>query len=77
MAMIVQNMPGADGLAVANYMAQRALRDGTVIALTNRELVMAPLLGSIEQSSIQYDPVRWSRLFEQLFRVDKWSVCRG
>ena len=42
---IVQNMPGADGLAVANYMAQRAPRDGTVIALTNRELVTAPLLG--------------------------------
>jgi DNA-binding transcriptional LysR family regulator len=22
-------------------------------------------------------PVSWSRLSEQLFRVDKWSVCRG
>jgi hypothetical protein len=21
--------------------------------------------------------VRWSRLSEQFFRVDKWSVCRG
>jgi hypothetical protein len=21
--------------------------------------------------------VSWSRLSEQLFRVDKWSVCRG
>jgi len=21
--------------------------------------------------------VNWSRLSEQLFRVDKWSVCRG
>jgi hypothetical protein len=20
---------------------------------------------------------RWSRLSEQIFRVDKWSVCRG
>jgi hypothetical protein len=19
----------------------------------------------------------WTRLFEQLFRVDKWSICRG
>ena len=57
---IVQNMPGADGLAVANYMAQRAPRDGTVIALTNRELVTAPLLGSIEQSSIQYDPTQFN-----------------
>jgi len=22
-------------------------------------------------------PVRWSRLSEQIFRVDKWSACRG
>jgi hypothetical protein len=21
--------------------------------------------------------VRWSRLSEQIFRVDKWNVCRG
>jgi hypothetical protein len=21
--------------------------------------------------------LRWSRLSEQIFRVDKWSVCRG
>jgi hypothetical protein len=21
--------------------------------------------------------VRWARLSEQIFRVDKWSVCRG
>jgi hypothetical protein len=23
------------------------------------------------------DAVRWLRLFEQDFRVDKWSLCRG
>ena len=23
------------------------------------------------------NPLRWSRLSEQFFRVDKWSVCRG
>jgi hypothetical protein len=22
-------------------------------------------------------PLRWSRLSEQIFRVDKWSACRG
>jgi hypothetical protein len=21
--------------------------------------------------------LRWSRLFEQFFRVDKWNLCRG
>ena len=54
---IVQNMPGADGLAVANHMGQRAANDGSVIALTNRNLAVAPLLGIIEKSSVQYDPV--------------------
>jgi tripartite-type tricarboxylate transporter receptor subunit TctC len=57
---IVRNMPGADGLAVANHMAQRTARDGTVIALTNRELVTAPFVGSVEQSSIQYDPTQFN-----------------
>jgi hypothetical protein len=23
------------------------------------------------------EKVRWARLSEQIFRVDKWSVCRG
>ena len=59
---IVQNMPGADGLAVANHMAKRAARDGTVIALTNRGLAVAPILGLVEQSSVQYDPKQFNWL---------------
>ncbi len=26
---------------------------------------------------IEIPPERWSRLSEQIFRVDKWSVCQG
>jgi tripartite-type tricarboxylate transporter receptor subunit TctC len=55
-SVIVRNMPGADGLAVVNYMAQRAPRDGTVIALAARNLAVAPMLGSVDPSSIRYDP---------------------
>lgn len=58
-SVLVQNMPGADGLALANYMAQLAPRDGTVIALTNRNLVVAPLLGLIDPSSVHYDPIQF------------------
>ena len=29
------------------------------------------LVGEIEQS------LSWSRLSEQIFRIDKWSLCRG
>ena len=27
--------------------------------------------------SVEMAIVKWSRLSEQIFRVDKWSVCRG
>lgn len=55
-AVVVQNMPGADGLALANHMGQKAPRDGTAIALTNRNLAVAPVLGIIDKASVQYDP---------------------
>lgn len=53
---IVQNMPGADGLLVANHMYARAPKDGSVIALTNRNLVVAPMLGLVDPKNAQYKP---------------------
>jgi hypothetical protein len=35
-----------------------------------------PVLHTLIERAIQRD-LSWSRLSEQLFRVDKWSVCRG
>lgn len=55
----VQNMPGAGGLKVANYMYSQAPRDGTVIALTDCDLVAAPLLGLVDSSSLQYKPEKF------------------
>jgi tripartite-type tricarboxylate transporter receptor subunit TctC len=40
---IVQNMPGAGGLKVANFIATTAPRDGTVIAATHAGIVSAQL----------------------------------
>jgi len=51
---IVQNMPGADGLTVANHVYARAAKDGSVIAVTNRNMAVAPALGLIEPQSVQY-----------------------
>lgn len=51
---IVQNMPGADGVTVANHVFTRAAKDGSVIALTNRNIAVAPLLGLIEPQNVQY-----------------------
>ena len=38
-AVIVQNMPGASGLKAANYLAQQAPRDGTVLASTHAAIL--------------------------------------
>lgn len=51
---IVQNMPGADGVVVANHIYTRAAKDGSAIALTNRNIAVAPLLGLIEPQNVQY-----------------------
>jgi tripartite-type tricarboxylate transporter receptor subunit TctC len=41
-------------------MARVAPRDGTVIALTNRNFAVAPLLGIVEATSVQYDPKQFN-----------------
>jgi len=33
--------------------------------------------GHLEVHSSLLSVVRWSRLSEQIFRVDKWRACRG
>lgn len=53
---IVQNMPGADGLLVANHVFMRAPKDGSVIALSNRNIAVAPILGLVEPQNVQYKP---------------------
>jgi tripartite-type tricarboxylate transporter receptor subunit TctC len=57
-SVLVQNMPGADGLLLANHMAQRAPHDGTAIAVTNRSLAVSPLLGLVSASNIRYEPTK-------------------
>jgi tripartite-type tricarboxylate transporter receptor subunit TctC len=52
---VVQNMPGGDGLTATNYIAQLGPKDGSMIAITNRNFTVAPLLGMVEQSSVHYD----------------------
>lgn len=42
---VVQNMPGAAGVVAANYVANVAPKDGTVIAATQREVPLIQLLG--------------------------------
>ncbi len=43
---IVTNMPGGGGLVAANYIANRARKDGTEIGLLGRDLVIVQRLGA-------------------------------
>jgi tripartite-type tricarboxylate transporter receptor subunit TctC len=43
---VVQHMPGAGGLVVANTIANTAPRDGTAFAITSRTTAIEPLLGN-------------------------------
>jgi len=43
---IVQHVPGAGGLVVANTIANTATRDGTAFAITGRTAAIEPLLGN-------------------------------
>jgi tripartite-type tricarboxylate transporter receptor subunit TctC len=54
---IVENMPGASGLKAADYVANSAVRDGTVIALTLNNTPTGPLL---EPSGANFDAAKLS-----------------
>jgi len=43
---VVQHMPGAGGLVAANTIANTAVRDGTIFAITSRTTAIEPLLGN-------------------------------
>ena len=43
---IVQHVPGAGGLVVANTVANTVVRDGTAFAITSRTTAIEPLLGN-------------------------------
>jgi tripartite-type tricarboxylate transporter receptor subunit TctC len=43
---VPENMPGAGGLVMTNYLYNVAPRDGTAIGMPSRELVTEPLLGN-------------------------------
>ena len=52
---IAQHMPGAGGLVVANYIAQRAPRDGTEFAIAARTVAFEPQLGN---KNAVFDPLK-------------------
>ncbi len=58
-SMIVQNVPGAGSLTVANQVYNASPRDGSVIALANNGMPSAPYL---TPDQARFDPVKFSWL---------------
>ena len=58
-AMIVVNMPGGGGITAANYMAQVAPRDGTVIGIVSQGLAVDQALGSSPQLKADLREFNW------------------
>jgi tripartite-type tricarboxylate transporter receptor subunit TctC len=58
-SMIVQNMPGASGIAAANHLYNLAAPDGLTIGTFQRQIAFAPLLSN---ASARYDAQKFSWL---------------
>src|SRR5580765_1290843 len=56
--MVPQNMPGAGGVKVMNYLYNVARKDGTVMGTFARGLVIEPLLGHTQ--GIQFDATKYN-----------------
>ncbi len=56
-AFVAQHMPGAGGLVVANYVAQKSPRDGTEFAISSRNAAFEPLLGN---KQAQFDSLKFN-----------------
>ena len=57
--MVVVNMPGGGGILAANYMAQVAPRDGTVIGIVSQGLAVDQALGSSPQLKADLKEFNW------------------
>jgi tripartite-type tricarboxylate transporter receptor subunit TctC len=55
---IVQNMPGASGIASANYLYSVAPRDGSVIGLFNKSMPLYQAMG-VENTRFKSDEFTW------------------
>ena len=58
-AIIVVNMPGGGGITAANYMAQVAPRDGTVIGIVSQGLAVDQALGASPQLKADLKEFNW------------------
>src|SRR4029077_14261499 len=58
-SVVVQNMPGAGSLKLANYLYNVAPKDGSTIGIFSRGMAMEPLIGA---SNTQFDSSKFAWL---------------
>ncbi|HET9149446.1 MAG TPA: hypothetical protein VFO61_03110, partial [Alphaproteobacteria bacterium] len=54
---IVRNMPGASGLALANFLYHQAPRDGSVFAILHNNMTVEPVIGN---TNARFDPTKFN-----------------
>jgi tripartite-type tricarboxylate transporter receptor subunit TctC len=73
---LVQNMPGAGGLTAANWLAQVAPRDGSVVQIMSRSVPLAPLMGT---PGARFDPLTLSwigSMNREVLIAFSWSAAQ-
>lgn len=76
-AILVQNMPGAGSLKVANYLFNAAPRDGTTLATFARGIVYGPLLGHPEGVQFEAAKFNWIGSVANEVSVCAFNSTRG
>lgn len=59
-ATIAENMTGAGGRTLANFLYNKAPQDGTAIGILQAPLIMDPLLYGKEAQGVLYDPLKFA-----------------
>lgn len=57
---LVQNMPGAGGRTLANFLYNKAPKDGTAIGIVQAPIIMDRLLYGDQAQGVLYDPQKFS-----------------
>ncbi len=57
---IAQNMSGAGGRTLANFLYNKAAQDGTAIGILQAPIIMDPLLYGKNSEGVLYDPLKFS-----------------
>jgi tripartite-type tricarboxylate transporter receptor subunit TctC len=59
---VIENMVGAASLQAANYLYEKAPRDGTYIGTISHDMLVAPLLEAVNDGNLRFDALKFGWL---------------